>query len=166
MAGERLYFIDRLRFGAVILLIFFHTALIFSAESNFHIKNSELSRILEEFTFFVNGWRIALLFFISGVGTSIALRFRTRSHYIRERFKRLFIPLIFGILVIVPPQIYIERISQGFAYGSYANFYLQSFSTGLYPYGNISWHHLWFVAYLLIYSVLSVPVLFYIRNNM
>lgn len=165
METERLYFIDRLRFLAVIVLILFHSALIFAAESNFPIKNNELSALLEELVFFVHGWRLALLFFISGVGTSIALQFRNNSTYLKERFKRLFIPLLFGILVVVPPQIYFERLSQGFVFESFGSFYLQSFSTGLYPYGNISWNHLWFVAYLLIYSVFSVPVFSFIKKQ-
>ena len=165
METERLYFIDRLRFFAVIVLIFFHSALIFAAESNFPIKNNELSAVLEELVFFVHGWRLALLFFISGVGTSIVLQFRGNSIFIKERLKRLLIPLVFGILIVVPPQIYFERLSQGFVFESFGSFYLQSFSTGLYPYGNISWNHLWFVAYLLIYSVLSVPVFSFIKKR-
>ncbi len=165
METERLYFIDRLRLFAVIVLIIFHSALIFAAESNFPIKNNELSALMEELVFFVHGWRLALLFFISGVGTSIALQFRNNSTYLKERFRRLFIPLVFGILVIVPPQIYFERLSQGFVYESFGSFYLRSFSTGFYPYGNISWNHLWFVAYLLIYSVLSVPVFSFIKKQ-
>ncbi len=165
MERERLYFIDRLRYLAVIVLIFFHSGLIFAAQSNFHIKNDELSVAAEEITYFFHSWRLALLFFISGVGTSLALKFRSKGTYIRERARRLLPPLIFGILVVVPPQIYFERLSQGFAYSSYLHFWLQSFSTGFYPYGNISWHHLWFVAYLFIYSVASVPLFLYIRSH-
>jgi glucan biosynthesis protein C len=165
METQRLYFIDRLRFLAVIVLIFFHSALIFAAQSNFPIKNNELSALIEEFVFFIHGWRLGLLFFISGVGTSFALQFRNNSDYIKERLKRLLIPLLFGVLVIVPPQIYFERLSQGFALESFGSFYLQSFSTGFYPYGNISWNHLWFVAYLLIYSLLSVPIFALIKKH-
>lgn len=165
MKTERLYFLDWLRILAVLMLIFFHTGLIFSAQTNFHIKNQELSGAMEEILFFVHEWRLTLLFFISGVGTSFALGFRSKSMYMKERFRRLFIPLLFGILVIVPPQIYFERLQQGFAYDSFGSFYLESFSTGLYPYGNISWHHLWFVAYLLIYSVLSIPIFNTLRNR-
>ena len=84
MKTERFYFIDRLRFMAVIVLIFFHSALIFAAESNFPIKNNELSMLMEELVFFFHGWRLALLFFISGVGTSIALQFRNNSTYLKE----------------------------------------------------------------------------------
>lgn len=165
MEKDRLYYIDRLRFMAVIVLLFFHSGLIFAAQSNFPIKNEELSVLIEEAVFFIHGWRLALLFFISGAGTSIALQFRNNSTYIKERFKRLFIPLVFGILVIVPPQIYFERLSQGFVFSSFGSFFLQSFSTGLYPYGNISWNHLWFIAYLLIYSVLSVPIFALIKSK-
>ncbi len=165
MASQRLWFLDRLRFWAVIILILFHTALIFSAESNFPIKNLELSGWLDEIIFFFHGWRLALLFFISGVGTNFMVKIYSERRYVKERIRRLVPPLLFGILVVVPPQIYYERRYQGFLFDSFGSFYLESFSSGLYPYGNISWNHLWFVAYLLLYALISIPVFQWIRHH-
>jgi hypothetical protein len=154
---KRLYFIDAIRVAAVLILLVYHSGLVFSGKSHFHIKNDNLSMGLEYVLFFFHEWRLGLLFFVSGVGTCLALKKRRLPDYAKERFKRLFVPLIFGVLVIVPPQIYVERLFNGFDYGGYWAFYAESFTTGFYPSGNISWHHLWFVAYLLIYALASLP---------
>jgi len=73
-------------------------------------------------------------------------------------FKRLFFPLLFGILFIVPVQVNMERVEQGFT-GNFFQFYATVFNTGIYPSGNFSWHHLWFLAYLFVYNVILAPVL-------
>jgi hypothetical protein len=36
---------------------------------------------------------------------------------------------------------------------------------GVYPEGNFSWHHLWFLPYLLLYSLVLTPIFLYLRNN-
>ncbi len=113
----------------------------------------------------MNRWRMALLFFISGAGTWYALGFRSGKLYLKERFKRLFVPLIFGMLVIVPPQIYIEHLSNGVEYANYWQFYPSVFEGIPYPKGSTSWHHLWFVAYLFLYSVMALPLFMYLRTE-
>jgi len=83
----------------------------------------------------------------------------------KERLIRLGFPLIFGMLVIVPPQVYFERLVDETFTGSYFNFLTTVAYHGIYPEGNISWHHLWFLPYLLIFSLLLTPVFIYLRNN-
>jgi glucan biosynthesis protein C len=103
-----------------------------------------------------------LLLFISGAGTYIALSKRTKGQYAGERFKRLFIPLVFGMFVVVPPQIYYEHIKE---YNGYWDFYRTVFNFIPYPKGSFSWHHLWFVAYLFVYSLIALPLLSYLRSE-
>lgn len=109
----------------------------------------------------MNEWshlfRMPLLFFISGTVSYYMLQKRSGGRFIGLRFTRLFIPLLFGMLVIVPPQVYIERVTQGFK-GNFWQFYPTIFTTGAYPRGNMSWHHLWFILYLLIYDIIFAPV--------
>ena len=64
-----------------------------------------------------------MLFLISGIGTLFSLNKRSVGRFLSERFVRLIIPLIFGMLVIVPPQVYFERLAQGVPYGNYFDFY-------------------------------------------
>ncbi len=38
------------------------------------------------------------------------------------------------------------------------------FFKGVYPKGNLSWHHLWFLPYLLFYSIFFTPLFIYLRR--
>lgn len=163
--NTRRYDLDWLRVIAILLLHFFHCAMPFVSEWDWHIKNAETSNLFLECNYFLSRWRMPLLFFISGVGTVFVLNTLPVKAYIWQRTKRLFIPLVFGMLVIVPPQVYIERIFKGKAYLSYFDFYPSIFNTGVYPDGNLSWHHLWFIAYLFVYSVIAIPLFLFLKSN-
>jgi peptidoglycan/LPS O-acetylase OafA/YrhL len=153
--------LDWLRVIAIAILLFFHTGMWFN-HWGWHVKNSELSYSFQYWMVWSHYFRMPLLLFISGAGTYMAMGKRTPSQFRLERFKRLFVPLIFGMLVIVPPQIYYERFGQ---YANYWEFYKTVFQFKPYPEGgSLSWHHLWFILYLFIYSVLALPFLKYLRS--
>lgn len=164
-ARPRRHDLDWLRVIAIVLLLFFHSAMPYVAEWGWHLKNPETSPLLMEASFFLSRWRMALLFCISGVGTAYALGFRPARGYLRERGKRLLVPLVFGILVIVPPQIYMERLADGAPYGSYLEFWPTVLRGVPYPEGSFSWHHLWFIAYLVLYSVAALPLFLWMRSE-
>ncbi len=161
----RRYDIDSLRVIAFALLIFYHVGMFF-VPWWFHINNTVTYEGMIFPMLFVNQWRLALLFVISGMGTYYALQKRNGWQFAGERIKRLFIPLIFGILFIVPPQIYFERLDKGQFDGNYFEFWpSQLFTNGVYPDGNFSWHHLWFILYLLIFSLILIPVFLYLKRH-
>lgn len=112
---------------------------------------------------FINQWRLPILFVVSGMGTRFALSYRSGAQFVKERSVRLIVPLAFGMLVVVAPQVYIERLTQGQNYASFFDFYPHYFN-GTYPQGNFSWHHLWFLPYLFVYSFLLAPVFIALRN--
>lgn len=150
-------YLDWLRIIAIIGVLFFHSAMPFVSDWGWHIKNKETSNILLEFNAFMHRFRMPLLFFISGTVSYFMLQNRSGGGFIGLRFRRLFIPLLLGMLVIVPPQVYMERLKQGFQ-GNFFNFYPSIFTTGAYPAGNLSWHHLWFILYLLVYDIVCAPL--------
>ena len=162
---QRRYDLDWLRVIAILLLLFYHCGMAFVSEWGWHIKNAETSNIFQEWMFFMSRWRMALLFLISGAGTWFVLKRATAGEYIGRRILRLFIPLVFGIFVIVPPQIYMERLVQGANYTSYLDFYPSIFGFKPYPEGNFSWHHLWFIAYLFLFSILALPIFLFLRGE-
>jgi peptidoglycan/LPS O-acetylase OafA/YrhL len=59
-------------------------------------------------------------------------------------------------------MVYVERID---LYDSLWDFIPHTFDGGPYPVGNISWHHLWFILYLFIISLLIAPVLNYTKSG-
>jgi len=160
--SERRYDLDWLRVMAILLVLVFHVAMIYCS-FGFHIKNKPTSRVFDYFIMFAHQWRMPLLLLISGAGTYYAAGKRSIGKIFKERNRRLLIPLIFSMLVIVPPQIYFERIAN---FSSYWNFYKTVFAFIPYPEGgSLSWHHMWFVLYLLLYSILALPLLSFLRKN-
>ncbi len=159
----RLYYLDWLRVVAFSLLVFYHTGLIF-VDWGFHIQNDEFSSGLKIPLLFLNQWRLPLLFFVSGAGIRFALGFRTSAVFLKERFIRLLIPLVFGILFVIPAQVYFERLYQGVITGSYIEFFPQFFN-GIYPHGNFTWNHLWFLVYLIVYILIALPLFLYFRHK-
>lgn len=161
----RRYDLDWIRVLAVIALLLFHTGMLFVAEWDWHIKNLQTSQLFTEWMYFMSGWRMSLLFLVSGAGTFYALGFRSNRRYIRERATRLVIPLLFGMLIVVPPQIYFERLFNQQIEPGYLDFWLNMFGSGLYPQGDISWHHLWFIVYLFLYSIIALPLFVWLRRD-
>ena len=162
----RRYDIDWLRVIAIILVLYFHVAMLFTAEWDWHIKNAETSYLWLEFNFWLSRFRMPLLFFISGYGTFLALRKRSNWQYLKERHHRLIIPLVFCMFAIVPPQIYFERIFDNpGSYSSFLDFYPQTFNLTPYPTGDFSWHHMWFVLYLFFYSAVGLPIFLLLRKE-
>jgi glucans biosynthesis protein C len=163
MNSQRRHDLDWLRVLVFGLLILYHIGMFF-VPWTWHIENNKLSNSLTWPMWFINQWRLPLLFIISGMGTRFALSKRNGNEYLTERTKRLVIPLLFGMLVIVAPQVYVERMVESSEYSSFWEFYPHYFN-GVYPDGNFSWHHLWFLPYLFVYSVILAPVFLWIRNH-
>lgn len=158
----RRYDLDWLRVIAFGILIFFHVGMFFN-HWEWHIKNNELTRVVEWPMRFSSQWRMSLLFMISGAGVYFALGSRSSGAFLKDRLVRILIPLLFGMFVIVPPQIFFERITQGETY-SYPVFFKTVFQFVPYPQGSFSWHHLWYLAYIFFYSLLGLPLLLVLRR--
>jgi glucan biosynthesis protein C len=127
-----------------------------------HIKNDVLyGGVLRQVMIFLHNWRMPLLFMISGAGTFYSLKNMSPGRYLLERARRLLVPLIAGIFILVPVQVYIEKINQ---YQSLLAFYPHMFN-GIYPQGNFSWHHLWFIAYLFVIALIISPFLNLLRSS-
>ena len=163
VSRTREYGLDWLRVIAFVVLIGYHTSAYF-APWPWPVKNPETSDWLSWVMIFFNRWRLPLLFFVSGAGTWFNLQRRGYREFAFERLRRLLLPLVFGMFVIVPPQVYVERVLAGRHYGSYFEFWGTIFTLVLYPKGNLTCHHLWFLPYILTYSLLGLPLFAMFRS--
>lgn len=134
-----------------------HVSEIFNPWDEWHIANAERNRVVGEIAVLVAPWAMPIVMLLAGVSAWYSLRSRGNAAYIRERAVRLLVPLAVGVLVLVPPQVYLERRLRGQFTGSFLAFYPHFFE-GLYPNGNLSWHHLWFLAHLFAYSLIALPL--------
>lgn len=169
--NSRLYYIDWLRILAFALLFLFHTWRPFDHYS-WNIKNADQGMIFDLLTFFTHGWRMDLIFLISGVGTWFALNSR-KSSFFFDRIKRLIIPFIVGIIFIIPPQKFYEAISFHGFQGDYFQFlkawpvyaFSQNFGASvLFWFGHLG-AHIYYLPYLFAMTVLVVPVYKTIQNR-
>lgn len=171
MQSQRRHDIDALRVFATLALIIFHTARVFDT-TPWHVKNEVHLVAMDILVTFMDSWHMPLFFALAGAAAAFSLRRRSAVDFIKERVLRLFIPFLFGVLLIIPPQVYVERISDspfrqspiGFE-GSFLQFYPHFFTHGAYPDGNLSWHHLWFICYLFLFSLLLLPLFRYLSGN-
>ena len=164
-AKIRRHELDWLRVLAFLLLIFFHAGMPF-VEHHWHINNAETSSWLTALWSFFHSWRMPLLFTISGAGIWFAFGRRGALGFLKERSVRLLIPLFFGVLLIVPPQVYFEHLSQGVAYSSYVDFYPHFFDGIVFTGGNFTPNHLWFIYALFFYCIAALPVFLILRSSM
>ncbi|WP_207531690.1 acyltransferase family protein [Desertivirga arenae] len=164
-ASPRLYYFDWLRGIAFLILLFVHCAEVF-VNWNFWIKNEETSDLVSFFTAFFLPWRMPLLFIISGAVVSSSFKRKTVENFLQERFKRLMVPLLFAIFVVIPPQIYFIKKYRG-STESFVEFYqsILQFNWHFSPKGNLHFIHLWYLAYLLVYSLVFLPVLLFMRTD-
>ncbi|MEZ5070086.1 MAG: acyltransferase family protein [Bacteroidales bacterium] len=168
--GVRKYEMDWVRVLVFDVLIVWHAALFFvSWESlvqwDLPMKNRVQVEGLALPMLFVRQWRLPILFVVSGMGSRFALSDRSGWTFLKNRILRLLLPCAFGILVVVPPQIYLERVSQGTFAGSYFQFYPRFFQ-GVYPEGNFSWQHLWFLPYLFLMTLVALPLFLWVRKRL
>ncbi len=98
--------LDWLRVLAFGLLIFYHAGMAWSGWS-WHVTSPDSLEGLREAMRFLNRWRMPLIFVVSGAAIMLALGDRTPQAFVRDRLKRLALPLDFGMVVIVPQQVYL-----------------------------------------------------------
>lgn len=166
MTSTRRYDLDWLRVLAFGLLILYHVGMYYVADWDWHIKSPDPSGFLQNLMYLTNPWRMSLLFFVSGAALWFASRKISSSSLVRLRNRRLLLPLVFSMAVIVPPQVYVELVTREGADFSYLGFYgtYLDMTTDAWPdhqhgpLGLWTWNHLWFLAYLWVYTLLFVAV--------
>lgn len=161
--SERRYDLDWLRIIAFGLLIFYHIGMFFVAWP-WHVKSSHAGPEIQPLMLLTSPWRLALLFLIAGCATRFMADRMARGRMARLRSLRLLLPLVFGMLVIVPPQTYAEIVEKlGYSDGVLA-FYVKyiGFHGGWRVDGKPlivpTWNHLWFVAYLWAYTMIVIAL--------
>ena len=165
-AQERLYYLDWIKMLAVLGVFYAHIAWLFDSLYSWQIENnSKLSALVT----FGTDAGMALVFLVAGASAWFSLGSRTSRQFIGERFTRLVIPFIAGIILIAPAQSYFMDLSRSLYHGSFLQYYLDSFShirlslniQTLAEYG----FHLWFILFLFLFSLIALPLFLYLRRE-
>lgn len=170
--ADRCHYIDWLRVLGLVSVFFFHNARFFDL-MDWEVKNKELFLEPTIFVMFINFWIMPLFFMLAGAGTRFALKAKTSMEYLRARWCRLVIPYIFGIFILIPPQRYVECLNKGKFSGTFLDFlpwypehrlFIVKFGFDPVWFGEPG-THLWFLAFLFIFSVLSLPIIGYFKSE-
>lgn len=147
--SRRHHHLDAIRVSAILLLIPYHAA-------RYLQKGLGGNRAVDAAVWFVHTWHMPLFFAISGFLAATGLRRSTVAGQVRSRLRRLGVPLVIGMLTVVP----------------LANFFVIE-AAAVWPrsqkipakreltFGhvfNLTPRHLWFIAYLLVISLLAIGV--------
>jgi len=165
---ERMYELDWLKVIVTIDLIPFHAAWMITSVGGFSFveKGTIAWKILHCYVQFVSPLHMFLLFLVAGTGTFMSLRRRSPRQYIKERIKRLLIPLLTFMIFLFPILGYfwptdidlggINFVTQFWPWCLMTTFYSEVT-------GGPNWAHMWFVAYLFIYSLILLPAFLHLR---
>ena len=146
----RRYDVDWLRILALGLLIIYHISVVFQPWAYFiyFVQSEKPVESIWLAMGLINIWRIPLLFIISGMGVCFSMRRRGWKELLKDRTRRILLPLIFGSLFIVPIHGYIYQSFIGLDHIYFPN-----------P------GHLWFLINIFIYVLVLCPVFFYLKRN-
>ena len=167
----RRYDIDWLRILAMLAIFLFHSNRFFD-EFGWHLKNADQSIVSSMFTGLLDMWLMPLFFLLSGAGSWYALRFRSGGQYLFDRVKRLLVPLYtVGIFIILLPQVYFDVVTnKGYTgtFWEWTPLYLGSIPDRFYAspfFFNIFYGHLWFLQFLFLISLVTLPLLMYLKSQ-
>jgi len=166
---SRRYDVDWLRVLGMMTVFLFHSARFFDT-GGWHVKSPHTSEALSFITLTVTiQWMMPLFFLLSGIGAYHALRHQRWLQYLVSRLKRLVVPLLFGIFVIIAPwQVYLERVSNKQFSGSFWHFYWHNYFSGWYGLGgNFAWMgiHLWYLEALFVFCLITLPLLLLLQSR-
>ncbi|MCP4217573.1 MAG: acyltransferase family protein [bacterium] len=161
---QRSYYIDSLRVMAMLVVFVFHCSRFFDT-IGWHVKDKVQSMGFTVFMHFTHQWTMPLFFLLAGAAAWYSMGNRSTGQFVSARVKRLFLPYLFGIIMMIPPQKYLEAFTQRGFKGNFFEFLGQYFSMdtlwigpslrfiGYYGY------HLWFLGFLLVFSLAAFPLL-------
>ena len=163
----RKYYIDNLRILCIFLLFPFHTAMIFNGlGESWYVHGKDLWGATM-INLAIYPWWMSLLFAMAGMSTVYAFKKRSGKEYAKERVKKLLIPFLSALILLIPVQSYIADKFFNNYKGSYINHFKEFLSlTDWSGYdGHFTPGHTWFILYLFVISMLVLPILIWYKNK-
>lgn len=168
MKSERVHYIDNLRWITISLLVIYHACMAYNTWGE---KNYIFFKDLKPLAFIVvliSPWFMPLMFLLAGVSASYSLSKRGYGKFIGERFKRLGIPLLIGLIINTPILSYIADLTHNHYQGNFIQHYVIFYSrfTDLSGYdGGFALGHLWFLLALILISLIACLVIKLLPQN-
>ena len=168
--------LDAMRALVVAGLVVFHSAMVFASGTSWFVNDARPS---PGFTVFLLWGSLAdgrVAAFYESMGARYALRSRSAAAFVRERLGRLGVPLLTGLVLLVAPMFYLNRLGEPGFHEPYWRFWLRFLNPAAIAIGipaTGTWHsggdefdpaHLWFLFSLLVFSIVLVPAFAWLRR--
>lgn len=164
---NRINYIDNIRSLVILLLFPFHTFRMFTHFEPFYVQG-EPQAFCDVFIAATSLWFMNMLFVLAGISISFSLKKRTMKEFLFERVAKLFIPFFFGVILTIPIQTYYAEKFHNNYQGGYMEqlrlFFTKETDLSGY-FGGFTPAHLWFLLFLFLISILSLPVIIYVKKN-
>ena len=160
--SKRVHYIDNLRWLTVSILILYHAAIAYNTWDEANYIFFDPVRPLAAIVSFSSPWFMPLMFLLAGASARFSLQKRSTGEFVKERFLRLGIPFVFGVLLIAPMLSYVADVTHNDYSGGYFEHYGVFFSrfTDLTGYdGGFTLAHFWFLGVLIVVSLLGCVVI-------
>lgn len=158
IANERINGFDALRAAAMWLGVALHALIVYKAtpEANWPHDQSNY-RFLDWLYDLIHVFRMPLFYLVSGFFAHLVITKYGLLFFLKQRFKRILIPFVIGLIVIVPLSLFPFHFNRFY----FQENYLFSEALGLSFKQMLSWNgmaHLWFLYYLILFYILFCPL--------
>lgn len=160
---SRKYYLDNLRSFMILLLFPYHIFMIYNDwGESFYIHGASLfiTGIFNKFCWF---FMMPLLFTIAGMSSRYALQRKDTKTYVKERVHKLLVPLVFGLLLIIPIQSYLGGIFNS-GRADYFDYFTRLTDFSGYD-GAFTPGQLWFILFLFVIAMGSLPGMLLYKNK-
>lgn len=154
-------YLDHVRWILIFLLIPYHAAMAWNVWGEPNYIYFEGNKVISSIVVFLSPYYMPLMFLIAGISTKCALEKRTVRQYVGERVKKLLIPFVLGVGLLMPPMTYLAEVF----HQDYSDGFLQHYTIFFTRFtdltgadGGFSVGQFWFILYLCIISLIAVGI--------
>lgn len=158
----RKHYIDNLRWITILMLIPYHAAMAWNVWGEPNYICFQGNKIISSIIVFLSPYFMPFLFLLAGISTHYALQKRTVKQYVYERVRKLLIPFVFGVLLLMPIMTYIaDKFNFGYTENLFKHYgvFFTKFTDLTGADGGFSAGQFWFILYLFVISIISVAII-------
>tara|TARA_R110000751_G_scaffold15290_8_gene49779 strand:- start:52213 stop:53352 length:1140 start_codon:yes stop_codon:yes gene_type:complete len=140
--------------------------MIYVPDWGYHYKNPLTNDAIKSFMLLTSPWRMGLLWIVSGVALAYMCGSYTMIKLVIKRTNQILLPLLIGVLFIVPLQLFAQMKQANDMPLSFIGFvqaffiqpqqYFVNYSSGIWPRFDVN--HLWFLRSLWRFSIILILV--------
>jgi peptidoglycan/LPS O-acetylase OafA/YrhL len=149
--GQRLHFLDNLRTAMILLVVLYHAGVTYESTGVLDVvwivDDPDTNDVVGLVNLIVDIFVMPTIFFVSGYFAPSSVQRRPGRDFVIQRFRRLMVPWLLAVLILMPLYKVIFLYSRGMPQEHWATYF--HFSNGL-----ISQSWLWFLPILFLFDVL------------